>query len=108
MSKCDILLDVCNLCELMAAEKELVPKVNKKQKEEGTGRPRPNDDSQVRKRPCTTWNTSTVEGKCEYEAHNDGRTCSRKHECSWCKDKGKTSLSHQRSFCRQRIAAGEQ
>ena len=94
--------------ELMAAEKELAPKVNKKQKEEGTGRPRPNDDSQVRKRPCTTWNTSTVEGKCEYEAHNDGRTCSRKHECSWCKDKGKTSLSHQRSFCRQRIAAGEQ
>ena len=94
--------------ELMAAEKELAPKIPRKAKEEGTGRTKPNDDQQVRKRPCTTWNTSNVEGKCEYEATNDGRTCSRKHECSYCKDKGKTSLSHQRSFCRQRIAAGEQ
>ena len=97
--------------ELMAAEKELAPKMRKHRDEgtgTGTGRGKPGDESQVRKRPCTTWNTSTVEGKCEYEAHNDGRTCSRKHECSWCKDKGKSSLSHQRSFCRQRIAAGEQ
>ena len=93
--------------ELMAAEKELAPKV-KKVKEEVSGRIKASDESHVRKRTCTTWNTSTVEGKCEYEASNDGRTCSRKHECSWCKDKGKTSLSHQRSFCRQRIAAGEQ
>ena len=94
--------------ELMAAEKELAPKAVKKVKEEGTGRVRTNDDSQVRKRPCTTWNTSTVEGKCEYEVSNDGRSCSRKHECTWCKEKGKSALSHQRSFCRQRIAAGEQ
>ena len=94
--------------ELMAAEKELAPKV-KKVKEEVLSRVKTGEDPQTnRKRTCTTWNTSTVEGKCEYEANNDGRTCSRRHECSWCKEKGKTSLSHQRSFCRQRIAAGEQ
>ena len=94
--------------ELMAAEKELAPKV-KKVKEDATVRIKTSEDPQTnRKRTCTTWNTSTVEGKCEYEVSNDGRTCSRRHECSWCKEKGKTSLSHQRSFCRQRIAAGEQ
>ena len=94
--------------ELMAAEKELAPKV-KKVKEEVLSKVKTGEDPQTnRKRTCTTWNTSTVEGKCEYEANNDGRTCSRRHECSWCKEKGKTSLSHQRSFCRQRIAAGEQ
>ena len=94
--------------ELMAAEKELAPRV-KKVKEEVLSKVKTGEDPQTnRKRTCTTWNTSTVEGKCEYEANNDGRTCSRRHECSWCKEKGKTSLSHQRSFCRQRIAAGEQ
>ena len=94
--------------ELMAAEKELAAKVPKKQKEEGIGRAKSSDDPPSRKGACQTWNTSIVEGKCEYEANNDGRTCSRLHECTWCKEKGKRSLSHQRSFCRQRIAAGEQ
>ena len=98
--------------ELMAAEKELAPKVVKsftKVKDEvNTRGGKPSDDPPSRKRTCTTWNTSTVEGKCEYEVTNDGRSCSRRHECSWCKEKGKTALSHQRSFCRQRIAAGDQ
>ena len=94
--------------ELMAAEKELAPKVPKKQKEEAPVKAKSSDDPPSRKRACQTWNTSTVEGKCEYEANNDGRSCSRRHECTWCKDNGKRSLSHQRSFCRQRIAAGEQ
>ena len=89
--------------ELMAAEKELAPKVTKKKEEE-----RVKTKEEIKKRSCTTWNTSSVEGKCEYEIQNDGRNCSRRHECTWCKDKGKRSLSHQRSFCRLRIAAGEQ
>ena len=90
--------------ELMAAEKELAPKVVVKKKEEVKLKPK--EDS--KKRSCTTWNSSSVEGKCEYETQYEGRSCARRHECTWCKDKGKGSLSHQRSFCRLRIAAGEQ
>ena len=89
--------------ELMAAERELaarIPKKKEKEKEEARG--------SQEKRTCTTWNTSSVEGKCDYEVQNDGRSCSRRHECTWCKEKGKRSLHHQRSFCRQRIAAGDQ
>ena len=87
--------------ELMAAERELAAKIpKKKEKDEVRGN--------QEKRSCSTWNTSSVEGKCEYEVQNDGRSCSRRHECTWCKEKGKRSLHHQRSFCRQRIAAGDQ
>jgi hypothetical protein len=89
--------------ELMAAEKELAPKIIKKSKEEEKVKPK--DD---KRRSCATWNTSSVDGKCEYEVQNEGRSCIRRHECSWCKEKGKKSLGHQRSFCRQRISAGEQ
>ena len=90
--------------ELMAAEKELAVKVvvKKKEKEEIKTK------DENKKRSCTTWNSSSVEGKCEYEIQNEGRSCARRHECTWCKDKGKRSLSHQRSFCRLRIAAGDQ
>ena len=90
--------------ELMAAEKELAAKVvvKKKEKEEIKTK------EENKKRSCTTWNSSSVEGKCEYEIQNEGRNCARRHECTWCKDKGRRSLSHQRSFCRLRIAAGDQ
>jgi len=90
--------------ELMAAEKELATKVvvKKKEKEEIKTK------EENKKRSCTTWNSSSVEGKCEYEIQNEGRSCARRHECTWCKDKGKRSLSHQKSFCRLRIAAGDQ
>ena len=86
--------------ELMAAEKELAFKPKKKDDEK-----KPKDE---KKKTCTTWNSSVVEGKCEYEVQNEGKICNRRHECSWCKDKGKTSLRHQRSFCRLRISAEEQ
>ena len=90
--------------ELMAAQIELAPKVQTKSSPRRTaGRERTSD-----KRSCTTWNTSQVENKCKYEVENDGRKCDRTHECSWCKEKTKRSLPHQRSFCRQRLAAGEQ
>ena len=89
--------------ELMEAEKELAMKVPKVPKQ-----PKDEDVKKDAKKTCTTWNSSSVEGKCEFEVQYDGRSCSRRHECSWCKEKGKRSLGHQRSFCRQRLAAGEQ
>ena len=88
--------------ELMAAEKELpmkAPKVPKQPKDEDV---KVKDE---KKKTCTTWNSSSVEGKCEFEVQYEGRSCSRRHECSWCREKGKRSLGHQRSFCRQRLAA---
>ena len=92
--------------ELMAAEKELAPRVVKvpKQPKDEDGKLK----EEVKKKTCTTWNSSSTEGKCEFEVQYEGRSCSRRHECSWCKEKGKKSLGHQRSFCRQRLAAGEQ
>ena len=87
--------------ELMAAERELAARIPKKREKEEV-------KNTQEKKSCTTWNTSSVEGKCEYEVQNEGRSCSRRHECTWCKEKGKRSLHHQRSFCRQRIASGDQ
>ena len=92
--------------ELMAAEKELATKVVKVLPKQPKDEDSKKDD--VKKKTCTTWNSSSTEGKCEFEVQYDGRSCSRRHECSWCKEKGKRSLGHQRSFCRQRLAAGEQ
>ena len=94
--------------ELMAAEKELAPKIYKKPKTEDDKSGWKQKDDKSVKRTCTSWNTSSVEGKCDWEVQNENRACSRRHECSWCKEKGKKSLVHQRSFCRQRIAAGDQ
>ena len=90
----------------MAAEKELATRVVKvpKQPKDEDGKPK----EETKKKTCNTWNSSSTEGKCEFEVQYEGRSCSRRHECSWCKEKGKKSLGHQRSFCRQRLAAGEQ
>ena len=95
--------------ELMAAQSELAPKVvNIKHKQPEKGGVGGVIKGGSEKRTCTTWNASTVEHKCKFEVENVGRECDRKHECSWCKDKHRKSLPHQRSFCRQRLAAGEQ
>ena len=90
----------------MAAEKELAPKALKVPKQPKEDDVKLKDGE--KKRTCTTWNSSATEGKCEYEVQYEGKSCSRRHECSWCQGKGKRSLGHQRSFCRQRLAAGEQ
>ena len=99
--------------ELMAAREELAFKLNKKKPEDrvdrhGTGDRFAGKKVDDKKYSCTTWNTSLQEGKCDWEAQNEGRNCDRRHECTWCKGKGKRSLHHQKTFCRQRIAAGEQ
>ena len=93
--------------ELMAAQIELAPKP-KVAKEDIKKVDKTAKDKAWEKRPCTTWNSSQVENKCKFEAENQGRVCDRIHECSWCKDKTKRSLPHQKSFCRQRQGAGEQ
>ena len=93
--------------ELMAAQLELAPKPGKPKDPKDPKDLKLGKDKEKR-RTCTTWNISEVENKCKFEVEYEGRVCDRKHECSWCKDKHKKSLPHQRSFCRQRINAGEQ
>ena len=96
--------------ELMAAKEEVKPVRKLREPLKGDSKVKTKDDKRdtnITKRTCTTWNTSSVEGKCDWEVQND-RSCDRRHECSWCKEKGHRSLHHQRSFCRQRIAANEQ
>ena len=57
---------------------------------------------------CTTWNSSTVEKKCDWMVKNpDKGKCNRRHDCSYCLDKGLGSFNHQKSFCGKRIAAGD-
>ena len=95
--------------ELMAAQTELAPKVKPREAREPKEVKKGDKVKDSReKRTCTTWNTSEVENKCKFEADYEGRECNNKHECSWCKEKHKRSLPHQRTFCRQRIAAGDQ
>ena len=96
--------------ELMAAQVELPPPskktiVEKKVEKKGD---KGKDVKERTGRICTTWNSSDVENKCKFEVNYEGRECNNKHECSWCKDKHGRSLPHQRTFCRQRITAGEQ
>ena len=44
---------------------------------------------------CTTYNTSTTVEKCDYEVGHPGRTCLRKHECTWCRKHLSRSHHHQ-------------
>ena len=84
--------------ELIAAKEELVKVVKKKNFE----------DPPRGKLLCTTWNSSTVEKKCDWMVKNpDKGKCNRRHDCSYCLDKGLGSFNHQKSFCGKRIAAGD-
>ena len=51
---------------------------------------------------CFTYNKCTTEGKCHYEVENPGKTCLRKHECSWCKINLKRSNKHQALLCKNK------
>ena len=51
---------------------------------------------------CTTYNKCTTENKCDYEVQNPGKTCQRRHECSWCRLKKNQSWKHQESRCRNK------
>ena len=47
------------------------------------------------KRTCSTYNTSSVEKKCDYEVQNPGKYCQRKHECSYCRKHLNKGIKHQ-------------
>ena len=55
---------------------------------------------------CTTYNKCSTEGKCDYEV-STGRSCIRKHECSWCRRNKKQSNRHQESKCTIKPASGK-
>ena len=57
---------------------------------------------------CNTWNSSKVEGKCDWQVRNpDKGKCNRRHVCSYCSEKGHMNTHHQKSFCARRTAAGD-
>ena len=53
---------------------------------------------------CTTYNKCKTEGKCDYELAHPGKTCLRKHECSYCREKKKQSWKHQAWNCQNKPA----
>ena len=65
------------------------------------------DSKGVKKERCTTFNTCTTEGKCDYEVANPGRSCNRKHECSWCRSNLQQSYKHQASKCLKKQTADQ-
>jgi hypothetical protein len=65
------------------------------------------DERPTRKERCTTFNTCTTEMKCDYEVSNPGRTCLKKHECSWCRANLQQGFKHQVSKCLKKQAAGQ-
>ena len=56
---------------------------------------------------CSTFNTCMTEMKCDYEVSNPGRTCQRKHECSWCRKNLQQGYKHQEWKCQKKQAAGQ-
>ena len=67
----------------------------------------PENPKSGKKEHCTTFNSCTSEGKCEYEVANPGRQCNRKHECSWCRSNLQQGYKHQAWKCLKRQAAGQ-
>ena len=65
------------------------------------------DPRTTRKDRCTTFNSCTTEMKCDYEVSNPGRTCQRKHECSWCRNNLQQGFKHQESKCQKKQAANK-
>lgn len=63
--------------------------------------------STVGKKLCTTWNNCETERKCQYMVDNPTAKCVRRHECSYCSEKGYGVTQHQRRFCKRRRDAGE-
>ena len=59
-----------------------------------------------KKELCTTYNKCKTDGKCEYEVTHPGKTCQRKHECSYCREKKKQSWRHQAWACQNKPSEG--
>lgn len=62
--------------------------------------------SDDKKDVCSTYNKCTTENICEYEAANPGKSCLRKHKCSWCRTNKSQSWKHQAWKCRNKAAEG--
>ena len=93
--------------ELMASMQELANKP-KPRGGDGNGKDRFTDKNIKRdKKTCLTWNRSEVRGKCSWETEHPGEKCKYTHECSWCKSKNFTQVTHQRFFCQKRREADE-
>ena len=60
-----------------------------------------------RRERCSTFNTCTSEMKCDYEVRNSGKTCLKKHECSWCRTNLQQGFKHQVWKCLKKQAAGQ-
>ena len=76
-------------------------------------RPPPRDPKRVaaagsgpmeKKELCTTYNKCKTDGKCEYEVAHPDKTCQRKHECSYCREKKRQSWRHQAWNCKNKPA----
>ena len=65
------------------------------------------DPKTTRKDRCTTFNSCTTEMKCDYEVANPGRTCQKKHECSWCRNNLQQGYKHQEWKCLKKQAASK-
>ena len=87
--------------EMIAAKAEVDRKSFLKKKE---------DPVKVKpKQLCTTWNNCETENKCKYLLDNPAATkCNRRHDCSYCMEKGFGTFNHQRRFCRKRREAGDE
>ena len=59
------------------------------------------------KQLCTTFNKCTTSGKCDYEVANPGRSCQRRHECSWCRNNLGQGNKHQERECRKKNDNGD-
>ena len=60
------------------------------------------DQDTRKKKICTTYNTCSVEYKCDYEVANPDKECQRIHECSWCRKHLKKGFKHQESRCKKK------
>ena len=52
---------------------------------------------------CSTYNNCTTENKCDYEVAHPGRSCLRKHECSWCRKNMSRGHHHQVWKCPKKV-----
>ena len=89
--------------EMFTAKTEVDKRVPNRKKKE--------DDKQAgtAKRLCTTWNNCEVERKCQYLVDYPSATkCNKRHDCSYCQEKGYGTFNHQRRFCKKRREAGDE
>ena len=89
--------------DLVSAQMEFPRPVEKKAPGKKSDEERSNGNATV----CYSYNTCTAEGKCDYEVAHPGKTCLRKHECSWCRKTFNKGHRHQIWKCAKKVEAGQ-